>query len=315
MDPTGTGPQIVCTTVPAQQPQYGIQTLEQQPQYPTQGMQQQPQYGVQGMMQQQQPQYNIQQQPQYPIQSLQMPQQPQYGLQTPQQPQYNVGTGGVQWSLEPYFTADGVSRSKVLRSIPGDYFKKYSGNLTQISGKFNPQLKHPNDPNARLPGWIFSNKTEQQVRQLVTAIVAGQVQPIATQAQTYQAPSMLQSGVPGQFTMQAPGFPAQQPSSFQSAIPGPSTLVPITTQGGQVNPRMQAVSVLKPVVGETLYIIVSGQRYPAVVQSITEEDGFTTKAITKVGEQLSEIELVSSTPFPKMKWVVAGYTTPHSVDL
>ena len=106
----------------------------------------------------------------------------------------------VQWTLEPYY-AKGATESKsvVLRSNPEAYFKPYATYLTQASGKFNPALSHPTDPNVRLPGWIFPGRSEPQVRQLVQQIVAGQIAPMAAPTPPPTQSTMLQAGQPNQF--------------------------------------------------------------------------------------------------------------------
>ncbi len=207
---------------------------------------------------------------------------------------------GVQYTLEPYYAAgSSESKSLVLRSNPPDYFKPYSAYLTQAFGKYNPALRHPTDPNSRLPGWIFSNKQEQQVRQLVNQIISGQLAPMAAPVQT--AP-VLQSGLKNQFVMTAPGF--------QSAIPGTPTMVPISVSDGQINPRMQTISVIKPSVGETLFLSTGGQRYPMVVQSVETSGPYITGATVKLGDQTSSIKLN-----PELTWIVPGYDVPHSIEL
>jgi len=200
--------------------------------------------------------------------------------------------GQVQWSLEPYYAAGATeSKSVVLRSIPQDYFKPYSGYLTNLQGKWNPGLRHPTNPDLRLPGWIFSNKQEPQVRQLVQQIVSGQVAPMAA-----PAPTLIQQGQPNQFAM---------------AMPGQPTMVPISTTGNQITPRMQTISVIRPIVGETLYLVTGGQRYPMIVQSVEETpNGYVKGATVRLGDQISAIKLN-----PNFEWEVPGYNVPHSIEL
>jgi hypothetical protein len=267
---------------------------------------------------------------------IQVPQQPTYGNPQPTygQAQQSYGAavhppvapGQVQWSLEPYYAANATeSKSVVLRSNPPDFFKNYSAYLTQINGRFNPALRHPNDPNSRLPGWIFSTKQDPQVRALVNQIVSGQIPPAASHNPLPQSSNL--QGQPNQFNMMSmpgfqapgqsgfqtpgqPGLPIPGTPNFQIAAPGQPTLLPINTIGGQVQPRMQTISILKPAVGETLYLVVDGTRYPLLVESVEKTGDYVTAAAVKLGDQTSRIELNKS-----FEWVVPSYSTPHKIEL
>lgn len=220
-----------------------------------------------------------------------------------------------QWSIQPYYSAGATeSKSVVLRTEPQDALKQYSGNLTALHGKYNPGLQHPQIPGARLPGWIFSSKQEAQIRGLVNQIANGQVAPMPQAQNAF--------GQPNQFTMTSapgllqPAYPNQyqpgsfQPNQFQPAQPGPSTMIPITVSNGQIIPKSQTIVIPKPVVGETMYVIVQGQKYPMIVQSVvtTPNGQYVKGATVKIGDQISQIELDNN-----FNWTIPGYSIEHSI--
>lgn len=51
--------------------------------------------------------------------------------------------------------------------------KSIKDELKELGGKFNPNLKTSENP--RFPGWIFSNKKEQEVRNLIDSVQGGTV--------------------------------------------------------------------------------------------------------------------------------------------
>lgn len=170
----------------------------------------------------------------------------------------------VTWTLEPYY-APGATESKsvVLRSQPPDFFRPYSSYLTEARGRFNPHLSDPSG--GKLPGWIFSNKEEAQVRQLIERLV--------------QLPPM--------------------------AIPGPPTLIPISA-----DPRIQVISIIRPIPGERLTLLTGDQSYPMEVLSVEETpDGYVKGAIVKIGDQTSQIQVNND-----FKWQVPHFHSPHNIQ-
>ena len=87
-------------------------------------------------------------------------------------------------------------------------------------------------------------------------------------------------------------------------------MLPISTAGGVINPKMQTISVIKPIVGEILYINVNGQRYPMTVQSVDMAGEYVIGAKVKLGDNISEIKLS-----PEFVWIVPGYNISHSIEL
>ena len=255
---------------------------------------------------------------QQPATFFNQPQTQQMSRTTGQTYQATTPSGQqVQWSLDPYFAAGATeSKSVVLRSIPEDFFKGYLVYFTQLSGKYNGALRHPTDTNSRLPGVIFPNSKADAVRELIQRILTGQVTPQAShgpsqQTISYQQPSAIQ-GQPNQFMMTAFGIPQNPTPGFSSALPGPSSTVSISTLGGQINPRMQTITTIKPVAGETIHLVVEGQRYPMIIKSVETSPNteYVVGATVEVGGQLSSLKLD-----PNFHFKIPGYATPHSVEL
>jgi hypothetical protein len=78
-------------------------------------------------------------------------------------------------------------KSIVVRTEPTEFLKPYAGNLTAVSGKWNYGLKDPTGT-AKLGGWIFPKKNETQVREVLSGIIQGTVQPSSAAPTAYAAP-------------------------------------------------------------------------------------------------------------------------------
>lgn len=182
----------------------------------------------------------------------------------------------VNWTLNPYYKVGSTeSRSIVLRSDPADFFRKYSDALGQF-GTWNPSLVHPTDPNGRLPGWIFPSKKETEVRKLIESIINGSIEP----------------------------------TTLQSAQPGSSQIIPIMTTSQEVISRVQTITLIRPIVGDTLYLSVNGIRYPIEVKSITKiQDEIITEAIVSLGTNNFTIRLSD------FKWQLVDYKVTHKIEL
>lgn len=228
-----------------------------------------------------------------------------------------------QISLNDYFGG----KSVVLRAVPEDFFKPYSEFLTQLNGKWNPNLKHPNDPTGqqglKLAGWIFSKAKEPQVRQAIQQILSGQVpaQPKAyaptpgySQGQMLNNPPVntlqqLLSAAHGRSISQIP--PGSQSPVFTSAVPV-GTLPQFGTPVGTAPPGYQQVSyvVIKPEVNGTLQLTIGNNKIPVIVQSVETQNGITNKAIIQLPDgQKTYIHLMND------QWVIPKFDQPHSVSL
>lgn len=241
-------------------------------------------------------------------------------------------------------------KSVVLRSIPEDFFKPYSGFLTQFSGKWNPNLKHPNDPSGatKLGGWIFPKKNEAQVQQAVQQIQTGQVpqqQPVySTQSSLNQGQTQtlltLGSQQQPQNTLQQLMLSAAQArnmgnqSPITSAVPigplptsGPLTTISLDPSGGtplppltsHLAPQIPSVPlgyqqvtyvVIKPEVGQTLQFGIAGQKIPAKVKSAETNNGIVNQAVIVLPDGQETIIRLTGD-----QWSIPTFLQPHTISL
>ena len=120
-----------------------------------------------------------------------------------------------QLSLNSY-----TEKSIVLRSNPIDFFKSYSQHLTQLGGKWNPNLKDPSGVGI-LGGWIFPKSKEAAVRNGVAQITSGKVQPQASYSSLNQGQAQTLSSLGGADTLQQALYGApqsQQANSMQQVL-------------------------------------------------------------------------------------------------
>ena len=191
----------------------------------------------------------------------------------------------MSYTITPY-----SEKSIVLRTTPANLFQPYSEYLKNANGKYNPNLKHPTTPDAKLPGWIFSNKHEQNVRHVAESIL----NTINSQTPQTTYPGSSQTAYPGSSQTAYPG-PSQTAYSGPT-VPGRSTLIATPTQ-------------VTPEVGKTLYLVTPEGRYPMTITGIEKCGPYVTGADIKFGEQLSKIVLGSD-----YRWQVPGFNTLHTIE-
>ena len=165
----------------------------------------------------------------------------------------------------------------VLRSQPEDYFKPYSTYLTQLFGRWNPNLTSPTGQ-GKLGGWIFSKKREQELRDLVANITSGSLQPIAP---SYRKQSTLYTD-----------SPIFKPS-FKQMSDSP---IPVGYQ-----------CIIKPMQGDILYLNVGGQKHPINIQSSTSTKDIVDNAIFTLNGQTSKMQLVGGI------WQIPLFEQEHSI--
>lgn len=234
---------------------------------------------------------------------------------------------------------DYSERSIVARTVPEDFLRNYSGHLVNLNGKWNPNLKDPSGQ-AKLGGWIFPKKNEQQVRQLLQMIVAGQVPQAPPSYQ--QAPSFAPTLAPSAgFLTSAIGSTSQQTpsaslltsaigSTAQRAPPMRSTpsnlpvmvtpsisnpLSPIMGLPGGAPAGYQQIvcTVLRPTVGATLHLNVAGQKIPLTVESASSEENIVNRAIVTLPDGQRTMIQLNVTGLPK--WEVPGFPQEHSITI
>lgn len=240
---------------------------------------------------------------------------------------------------------DYTERSIVLRSNPPDFFKPYSRFLTQVSGKWNPNLKDPSRQGV-LPGWIFPKSKQAQVQQAVQQILSGQIPAQSPVANTLNQPQVqtltmlsqqpvntlqnLLSRAQAQSMSQAvpvgstsPSFitpsvnplttaPAIAPLVSLTAQPAANLLAPMEQLPGAAPPGYQQVTyiVIRPEQGQTLSLNVGTTKVPITVQSVQMEKGVVNQALVRTPDgQLTNIRLVND------EWIVPGYQQQHTISL
>lgn len=244
-----------------------------------------------------------------------------------------------QLSLSDYFGG----KSIVLRSDPIDFFKSYSQHLTQLGGKWNPNLKAPSGVGV-LGGWIFPKSKEAQVRNGVAQITS--VQPQASyssnQGQTdtlqqaiYGAPqnssanSMQQIIARAQAQVQnmAPQQAPMTTNSMQQILSRAQSNIMANEPSIEIIPLAETPSisnipsipygyqqivyiVIKPEVGQTLQLHAAGQKIPVSVEKVENNNNITNEAIIRLPDnQVTKITLTND------QWSIPGYDQSHSITL
>lgn len=244
---------------------------------------------------------------------------------------------------------DYTTLSIVVRTNPEDFLKNYSGHLVNLSGKWNPGLDYPvKGGSSKKGGWIFSKKSEPQVRQLLQMILAGQVpqappsftQTLAPEATPYNPTPTPSIAPSASFLTAAAAAASPQPQSLLTRVApspapslpptiprppdglptliAPSTINPLTPvmglPGGAPAGYQQIIcTVLRPATGATLHLNVSGQKIPLTVESVTSEEGIVNRAVVTLPDgQRTMIEL-NLTGMPR--WEVPGFTQAHEITM
>lgn len=210
-----------------------------------------------------------------------------------------------QVTVQDYFGG----KSIVVRAVPEDFFKPYSEYLTNVTGKWNPNLKDPSGE-GKMPGWIFPKSKEPQVRQAIQNILSGQV---TAQVPRYSHHTTTSS--PQTVSMSNAGGLQNALSALHAREIGIAPPVQVT-QSSLLTPSIPAgyqevrYLVIKPVTGGTLKINVNNQVIPVTVESVETENGFTTKAIVAIPDgQKTTIHLMND------QWKIVGYDIPHTINL
>lgn len=205
--------------------------------------------------------------------------------------------------MQPQVTIKEYSpKSIVLRVVPDDFFKPYAQHLTNIGGKWGPYLKEPPGSQNVLAGWIFQKSKEGELRNLINAILAGQVPaapPKYGNTQTVSSAPTFVSSVPTPSI-----FGTLQHSGLVRVTGAPVTGIPVT------RPGYQQIELIKPEVGGTLQLELGGQKYAVKVESIQEEQGVVTSATILLPDgQRAQIAI------QKPQWKITGFTQDHTILL
>jgi hypothetical protein len=244
-----------------------------------------------------------------------------------------------QLSLSDYFGG----KSIVLRSDPIDFFKSYSQHLTQLGGKWNPNLKAPAGVGV-LGGWIFPKSKEAQVRNGVAQITSGQVQPQASYSSSQGQTDTLQQAIYGtpqnssansmqQIIARAQAqniAPQQAPmtvNSMQHILSRAQSNIMANEPSIEIIPLAETPSinnipsipygyqqivyiVIKPQVGQTLQLHIAGQKISVSVEKVEINNNITNEAIIRLPDnQVTKIILTND------QWSIPGYDQSHSITL
>ena len=185
--------------------------------------------------------------------------------------------------LIPYSEKSFVITGEETRNYK-EYFKK--------TGRFNANLKNPEDSDQKMPGWIFSNKHLATMTDIVNKIHAGQLSP-----PTSPAPSPRRTTKVSRARKSAlkPSVPFDQPLSLEPQ---------------KVETQTVTYNVVKPEVGMTAYLTLDTTTVTTTVTQVGQsQSGAYDSAVVKpvTNKETYLLAIVSG------KWQVLGVLNDHQV--